>query len=60
VGWRQQWLQNLLKFSTLKMAAVIFSAAEHFISLSAYERSLRFLSEGKQCHLKEESGFITT
>jgi len=42
------------------MAAVIFCAAEHFISLSAYERSLRFLSEDKQCHLKEESGFITT
>jgi len=55
VGWRQQCLQNSPKFSTLKIAAVIFSAVDHAIKLSAYERSLIFLSEDKQCHLKEEA-----
>jgi hypothetical protein len=55
VGWQQQRLQNSLKFSTVKIAAFIFSAADHVISLSVCERSLRFLSEDKQCHLKEES-----
>jgi len=48
-------LQNSLECSTLKTAAVIFSAAHHVIPLSACERSLKILSEGKQCHLKEEA-----
>jgi hypothetical protein len=55
VSWRQQRLQNSLKFSTLKIAAVIFCAADRDISFAAYERSFKFLPEDKQCHLKEEA-----
>lgn len=48
-------LQNSLKFSTSKTAAVIFSAEYHVISLSASEISFKLFFEDKQCHLNDEA-----